>query len=83
MPGSFSLVQALAATGRTAAAHELFTELCGLASPSGSPERRSTPPATATLATTRKPSPTPRCCKPPARALTNTTVHEIAGSAWV
>ena len=35
MPGSFWLVQALAATGRTAAAHELFTELCALASPLG------------------------------------------------
>ncbi len=35
LPCSFWLVQALAATGRTAAAHDLFAELCALASPLG------------------------------------------------
>ena len=35
MPCSFWLVHALAATRRTAAAHELLTELCGLATPLG------------------------------------------------
>ena len=35
LPCSFWLVQALAVTGRTAEAHELFAELCALASPLG------------------------------------------------
>ena len=83
MPGSLWLVQALAATGRTAAAHELFTELRALASPlglcgeeidpAGPPPRWQLPasPHRRLAAASRPP-----------RALTK-TVHEIAGSAWV
>jgi hypothetical protein len=51
----------LAATGRTAVVHELLTELCAL----GLYDEEMDHPATAASATTRKPSPTPRCCKPP------------------
>ena len=56
MPCLLWLVQVLAATGRTAAVHVLFTELFALASPFGLYGEEIDPPATATLATTRKPS---------------------------
>ena len=73
-------MQALAATGRTAAAHELLTELRALASPLGLYGEEIDP------ASHRHLGNYPQALTDAAllrAALTNTTVHGIAGSAWV
>ena len=66
--------------GRTAEAHELLTELGALASPLGLYGEEVDPPATATLANYPEALTDAALAQ---AALTNTTVHGIAGSAWV
>ena len=82
LPCSFWLVQALAATGRTAEAHELFDELLRARQPARALRRGDgprQPPAPRQL----PPGPHPRraaASRPlPPRALTNTTAHVVAG----
>jgi hypothetical protein len=76
------LVQALAVIGRTAAAHELLTELCALATPLRLDGEEIDPASRRHLRTTPKPSPS--CCKLACpRVVTNRTAQGIAGSAWV
>ena len=85
LPCSFWLVQALAATGRTAAAHELLTELWRARQPTRALRRGDRPASHRHLGNYPQAVTDAALLQAahPAPALTNTTVHGIAGSAWV